>query len=137
MDVGRRDCIPADFALVCKRFEHSRRIRKARSRIPEPLWDAAVEMAGRYGIHLTAKALRVDYYSLKKRLERGAPARLPSPAKAATAFIELPPLTAVHSDGCVSQCTLEWEDAGGGTLRLHLPGIAAADLATVCRSLRP
>jgi hypothetical protein len=37
--------------------------------IPEPLWSAAVKLAEVHGIHLTAKALGVDYYSLQKRLE--------------------------------------------------------------------
>ncbi len=141
MDARGRDQLPADLAAVCKRFEYSRRIRKARSRIPEPLWDAAIQMAGRYGIHRTATALHVDYYSLKKRLERStilaSSAKAAASRKAASAFIELPPLTAVHSGGCACECTLEWEDAGSGVLRLHFPRIVAADLATLCRSFRP
>ena len=84
--------LPARLEGLRRRFERWRRTRKVRSRIPEPLWAAAVKVAGTYGIHRTAKTLRVDYYSLKKRVD-GAPAAIASkvPAGAAGAtFLELP-----------------------------------------------
>jgi hypothetical protein len=141
MNTRRRGDFPADLAQVCRRFEESRRCRKARSRIPEPLWTAAVKMAGRHGINRTAKALRVDYYSLKKRIERKKAVGIsPSAQDAAATFIELPPLISTDSVACAPvsyECTLEWKDAGGVKLRLCFPGIAATDLATFCRSLRP
>jgi hypothetical protein len=103
-----------------------------RSRIPEPLWTSAVKMAGRYGIHRTAKVLRVDYYALKKRVE-GAPAAIASktPAEVARArFLELPAAPWVGA----GECTLELEDAGGAKLRIHLKGFEAPDLAALNRS---
>ncbi len=60
--------LPARLEGVRRRFERWRRTRKVRSRIPEPLWASAVKMAGTYGIHRTAKALRLNYYALKKRV---------------------------------------------------------------------
>ncbi len=57
--------LPPDLEKTRQRFEHWRRTRKTRSRIPGPLWTAAARMARRYGINQTARALRVDYYSLK------------------------------------------------------------------------
>jgi hypothetical protein len=110
-----------------------------RSRIPEPLWAAAVKLAGRYGIHRTAKALRVDYYALKKRVEQnavsaGAQQGLATASKMAARaeFLELP---AAAWSGC-GECTLELEDAGGAKLRVHLKGFAAPDLAALSRSFR-
>ena len=44
---------------------------EVRSRIPEPLWASAVEVAVAYGIHWAAKALRLSYYALKKRVAEG------------------------------------------------------------------
>lgn len=72
---------------------------RARSRIPDPLWAAAVKMVGMYGLHRTAKVLRVDYYSLKKRGEERAAinaslAAVPAGVAAAGAtatFLELVP----------------------------------------------
>jgi hypothetical protein len=61
--------LPVRLETVRQRFERWRRTREVRSRIPEPLWASAVKVAGTYGIHRTARALRVDYYALKKRVE--------------------------------------------------------------------
>jgi hypothetical protein len=131
MRAKRRRELPARLEGLRQRFEGWRRTRKLRGRIPEPLWAAAVKLAGRYGIHRTAKALRVDYYSLKKRVE-GAPAATASmvPVGAAGAtFLEVPPPA---WPGC-GECTLEWEDAGGAKLRVHLKGFEAPDLAALSR----
>ena len=37
-----------------------------RSRLPESIWPAAAEMAKRYGLHRTTKALRLDYAGIKE-----------------------------------------------------------------------
>ena len=124
--------LPARLEGLRRRFERWRRTRKVRARIPEPLWASAVKLAGRYGIHRTAKALRVDYYALKKRVE-GTTAVISSKAPAATAetkFLELP-AAAWSGSG---ECTLELEDAVGAKLRVHLKGVEAPDLAALSRS---
>jgi len=77
--------LPARLEGLRRRFERWRRTRKVRARIPEPLWASAVKLAGRYGIHRTAKALRVDYYALKKRVE-GTTAVISSKAAAGKSF---------------------------------------------------
>ena len=64
--------LPARLEGVRRRFERWRRTREVGSRIPEALWAAAVKLARVYGIHRTAKTLRVNYYALKKRVEREA-----------------------------------------------------------------
>ena len=127
MSTKRRRELPA-------RMEGVRWTREVRSRIPESLWTAAVKMAEAYGIHRTAKSLRLDYYSLKKRVE-GRPAATASnvPAAAAGAtFLELP--AAAWAGSGSGECTLELEDAGGAKMRGHLQGFAAPDLAALGRS---
>jgi len=124
--------LPARLEGLRRRFERWRRTREGRSRIPEPLWTSAVKVAGRYGTGRTARVLRVDYYSLKKRVE-GAPAatasKVPAGAAGAT-FLELP---APVWPGC-GQCTLELENASGAKMRVHLKGVEAPDLAALSRS---
>ena len=132
MSTKRTRDLPARLERLRRRFEGWRRTRKVRSRIPESLWASAVKLAGTYGIHRTAKALRVDYYALKKRVE-GAPAAIASKAPAEVAraqFLELPAAAWVGS----GECTLELEDAGGAKLRVHLKGFEAPDLAALSRS---
>jgi hypothetical protein len=74
---------------VQERFELWRKTRKRCSPIPEMLWASAVGLVGEHGLHRTARALRLNYYSLKKRLPAvsGPPCRS---AKKPT-FIELLP----------------------------------------------
>ncbi|HUT59725.1 MAG TPA: hypothetical protein VNA25_17905 [Phycisphaerae bacterium] len=152
---GTRD-LPARLEGLRRRFDRWRRTRKVRSRIPEPLWVSAVKVAGTYGIHRTAKALRVDYYALKKRVEQTHDAttgkvpagtraitagKVPAERRAVTAsktpagvagatFLELP---APVWSGC-GECTLELENAGGAKMRVHLKGVEAPDLAALARS---
>jgi hypothetical protein len=72
MGSRRTDALPASLEAARRRFERWRRTRPARSRIPEALWASAVKAAGKHGVHRTAKALRLDYYSLKERVEVAA-----------------------------------------------------------------
>ena len=136
MDTRTRRDLPARLAALRRRFEDWRRTHQPRSRIPEPLWRSTVKTAGVYGLHRTARALRLDYYALKKRIEdRTAvnngtvtkPATT-SKAEAVTPFLELvPPLSA-------SECLLELENAAGAKMRIHLKGVASPDLAALSRS---
>ena len=131
MSVRRGRNIPAELENVRRRFEEWRRSRTIRTRIPEPLWAAAAEMAREYGIHRTAKILRIGYYGLKKRVEvtAASSADVPSEGSVAT-FLEL---TAPATTGA-AECILELEDAGGAKMRVHLKGMEAPDLAALSRS---
>src|SRR5439155_5077642 len=53
--------------------------------MPAALWAAAVALARQHGLYTTARTLRIDYGSLKKRLDTASPGRVPTPA-----FVELP-----------------------------------------------
>ncbi len=138
MDTKRTRGVPARLERLRRRFERWRRTHKARSRIPEPLWASAVKLAGTYGLNRTARTLRLDYYAFKKRLERWpAAARHVPPDVAdhvlpavAPAFLELP----LPAGGGVCECTVEWENAGGAKMRVHLKGVATPDLAALSRS---
>jgi hypothetical protein len=132
MGTKRTRDLPARLEGVRRRFEDWRRTRKVRTRIPEPLWALAVKLATRYGIHRTAKVLRVDYYALKKRVE-GASAAIASKTPGEVArgqFLELPAAPWVGS----GECRLELEDASGAKLRIQLKGFEAPDLAALSRS---
>ena len=89
MSTGPRRNLPGRLKIVRRRFDQWRRTRKLRSRIPDSLWAMAVEMAGAYGIHQTARALRVDYYSLKKHTEAESVAEPGASDKAVATFLEL------------------------------------------------
>jgi len=58
-------------------------------RIPKELWDAATELARVYGLNVTARALKLDYYDLQRRVRGTQGQEKSSPMQAA--FVELPP----------------------------------------------
>ena len=129
MSTGRTRDVPARLEGLSHRFERWRRAHKGHSRIPETLWTSAVKAAGKYGLNPTARALRLDYYSLKKRVETTA-CRRASDREGVTAFVELAPAPPTGSPECI----LELEDPGGAKMRIHLKGAEAPDLAALSRS---
>jgi hypothetical protein len=97
-------------------------------RIPEPLWRLASRLAVAYGVCRTASELGLDYYGLKRRVEDQT-----SPAHCSAgqpAFVELPASTLALPDECI----LEFENALGSKLRVHLRGGAIPDLVALGRS---
>jgi hypothetical protein len=118
---------------VRRRFERWRRMHRPRARISGLLWAAAVRAAGTFGVHRTAKALRVDYYSLKKRVQQEPVAIRTVPQVGGFApFIELTP--AASASSCECDLELELESAGGAKMRVHLKSIQMPDLAALARS---
>jgi hypothetical protein len=122
--------LPARLGKLRQRFEHWRGTHKARSRIPVELWAAAVKMAGTFGLHRTARALRLDYYTFKKRFERKPATASNLSEKSASTFLELPLPTSAGA----CECMLELENVGGAKMRVHLKGVATPDLAALSRS---
>jgi hypothetical protein len=130
MDTTTKGDLPARLEGVRRRFEWWRGTRKGHGRIPDSLWDAAALMAGRYGISRTANALGVNYQALKNRLGRTAAVARGQEAEGEARFVELTPVA--PSGTC--ECLLEWEDAGGAKMRIHLQGVGIPDLVALGRS---
>jgi hypothetical protein len=122
--------LPAKLARGRERFEKWRRKQKMRTRLPEPLWSAAVKLAHEYGVNRTARALRLDYNGLKKRMESSVSGDT-SPASVGPQFLQLlgSELTAV------AECAIECQDAQGTKIHIHLKGPQLPDLAALIGSL--
>ena len=138
------DATPTDFPAACsgvqRKLGHWRQRHRRGARIPEELWREAAELAGMHGINRTARALRLDYYSLQKRA--AAAARLgvcPSAARSGTRapeFVELMPSGMPLSPVSRSECLIEVEEPGGAKLRIHLQGGEFPDIAALTRDFR-
>ncbi len=122
-----------DLEALRVRFEEFRSGHARRTRLPEELWQAAVEMAGRRGVNGVARCLRLDAHSLKKRMEPGVAdtgrrrkAAKASPQSSAQ-FIEF--VTPAMPSGCV----LEVESAQSGKLRIEWRGVSASDVTQLIR----
>ena len=124
--------LPPDLEETRRRFERWRRTREVRSPIPQPLWTAAAKMARRHGVNRTARALRVNYYTLKERAENEASsASEPNEATAPT-FVEL----AAPAAASTCECILELENVVGTRMRIQLRAIEVPDLAALARSFQ-
>jgi hypothetical protein len=127
-----------DVEQVRRRWAEWRSTHAVRSRLPEELWAAAVELVQRDGIDATARALDVDKPSLRKWAGRLNPAR-PQPARRKSqpkqkandlpAFVEL----LASGSGTARSCMVEVESPRGAKLRLELKGIQASELAELIR----
>ena len=60
--------IPEDLLEMRRRLAEWRSSHPPRSRLPEELWSAAVELARQHGGHRTARILPVHYASLRSRM---------------------------------------------------------------------
>jgi hypothetical protein len=107
---------------IQKRLEAWRKTHKKRTRIPNRLWNEAVKVAGQNGLYKTARALRLDYNALKKRLHAVADGN-----KITQAFVELIPA----ASSPISECLVELESPHGEKMRIHLKGTALPDLAAM------
>ena len=117
-----------DLARVRQQLDQWRCTRAhPRSAIPKALWANAVALARQRGLYQTARALHLDYGGLKAHVEaadaRGRPRRTP-------AFVELSGSALADLTPSVIELT-----GPGGTVRLRIPGLALADLATLSRRL--
>jgi hypothetical protein len=84
--------------------------------MPEPLWEAAVDLARTHGVNPVARALGLDFYGLKDRLQRSGN---PVPRRQQT-FVEV----AVEGAGPVGSVSpmivVEMVRADGGRMRVEL-----------------
>ena len=125
----RTRALPAQVEEVRRRLDGWRRARKHRARLPEELWASAVKLVAGYGLHKTARALRLDYYALKKRVE-SASRQSPSEPQGATAFMELVGRPVAGA----SECVVELQNRRGAKMRIQLKGISPPDLAALSKS---
>jgi hypothetical protein len=121
--------IPEPIAQLQRRFDEFRSTQPHRTKLPETLWQAAVELAREHGLHPVAHPLRLDYMGLKKRLEA-----VPGPQKkvAAPAFVEL---IASHP-ATISECVVEFESSTGSKMRVQWKGSSTPDWASLLRAWR-
>ncbi len=122
--------VPAELKDLSNQIEQWRRTRPRRAAMPDALWTLAAKAARQQGLARVARFLRLDYYSLRERIEsreRGCGA---ASAEKRT-FIELPPLPVSP----VSECTIELEHPRGRKMRIHIKGAPMPDVTALSRTL--
>ncbi|HMF90229.1 MAG TPA: hypothetical protein VKL40_06275 [Candidatus Angelobacter sp.] len=115
--------IPEPVAQLQQELNQWRSTNRPRTRLPEPFWNAAVELARQYGIYQTANPLRLDYVGLKKRLVGlQNTQRKPRAKRTKAAFVEF---VAPHT-AKPDEWVIEFESSRGSKMRIQ--GKAATPL---------
>ena len=107
--------IPEPVAQLQRQLEQFRSTQPARTKLPESLWQAAVELARQHGVYPVAHPLRLDYTRLKERLG-GSPTVRRKATK--PAFVELVASSRIQ----LEECVIEFESSGGGKMRIQWKG---------------
>ena len=113
--------IPESIAQLQRQLDQFRSTQPRRTKLPEPLWQAATELAREYGIYSVAHPLRLDYVGLKKRLG-GIPTVRGKATKPAFVELTAPQATAQRHDyGAVLRSFQD--SAGTAEVRPHRSGV--------------
>jgi hypothetical protein len=122
--------IPSELKELSRQIEQWRRTRPYRMSMPETLWTLAANVARQHGLARVARFTRLDYYSLKERIESLERSSSGTSVVKPT-FIELQPLPVDP----VSECTIELEHPRGRRMRIHIKGAPMPDVTTLSRTL--
>ena len=117
--------IPEEIVQLQRQLDQFRSTQPRRTKLPESLWQAAVELARQHGIYPVAHPLRLDYMGLKKRLG-GIPVLRRKATK--PAFVEL--ITPQE------ECVIEFEAPSGNKMRVQWKASVPPDWGSLLRAWR-
>src|SRR5277367_6231167 len=120
---------PEPIVQLQRQLDQFRSTQPRRTKLPEALWEAAVELARQHGVYSVAQPLRLDYMGLKKRL--GEPSNHRRKARR-PAFVELiaPPAAALE------ECVIELESSRGAKMRIQWKASTPPDWTSLLRAWR-
>ena len=123
--------IPEPIVQLQRQLDQFRSLQPHRSRLPEALWQAAVELARVHGLHPVAQPLRLDYMGLKRRLAGGGEVRKKKKS-ASPGFVEL----IAAQPATMADCVIEFESSVGSKMRIQWKASTAPDWISLLRAWR-
>jgi hypothetical protein len=121
--------IPEAIMQLQLQLDQFRSAQPQRTKLPEPLWQAAVELARQHGIYAVARPLRLDYMGLKRRLG-GVPALRRKASK--PTFVELTAPNVVP----LAEYAIDFECPSGRKMRIQWKASAPPDWVGLLRAWR-
>ena len=121
--------IPEPVAQLQRQLEQFRSTQPGRTKLPESLWQAAVELARQHGVYSVAQPLRLDYMGLKKRLGEPSSHRRKTPR---ATFVEL----ITPHPAAPEECVIEFESSRGAKMRIQWKASTAPDWTSLLRAWR-
>jgi len=112
-----------------RQLDQFRSSQPQRTKLPEPLWQAAVELARQHGIYPVAHPLRLDYMGLKRRLG-GVPTLRRKASK--PTFVELTGPQVVP----LAEYAIDFECPRGRKMRIQWKASGPPDWVSLLRAWR-
>lgn len=122
--------IAEPIAQLQRQLEQFRSTQSRRTKLPEPLWQTAVELARQYGVYAVAHPLRLDYTRLKKQL--GGPPTRRQRRATKPAFVEF----IAPGRTMAEEYVIEFESSGGSKMRIQWKSTAPPDWTNLLRAWR-
>jgi hypothetical protein len=129
MNRKSRPAIAEPIAELQRQLDQFRSTQPRRTKLPESLWQAAVELARQHGVYSVAHPLRLDYMGLKRRL--GEPSRHRRKT-ARAAFVEL----ITPHPAALEEYVIEFESSHGAKMRIQWKATAPPDWNSLLRAWR-
>jgi hypothetical protein len=120
--------IPEPIAQLQRQLDQIRSTQPRGRKLPDSVWQTAVELAREHGVYAVAHPLRLDYMGLKKRLGGVSHRRRKAPKPA---FVEL-----IAPHAALRECVIEFESAHGGKVRIQWKAAAPPDWMSLLRAWR-
>jgi hypothetical protein len=126
--------LPAGVKQLGERIERWRRTRERRTAMPADLWSGAVALARSEGAYAIARALRLNFEGLKRRMAEAAAGRTGAAARS-SAFVEW---TGAQILGTASRVAtvVELVDGAGNRLVVRLAPDAEVDVLRLIAAFR-
>jgi|SRR5580704_3635833 hypothetical protein len=121
--------IPEPIAQLQLQLNEIRSTQPPGKRLPDSVWQAAVELAREHGVYSVAHHLRLDYAGVKRRLG-GVSCRRRKTRK--PTFVELiaPP------SAMLGECLIEFESLHGSKVRIQWKAATSPDWMSLLRAWR-
>ena len=122
--------IPEPIAQLQRQLDQFRSTQPQRTKLPESLWQAAVELARQHGVYSVAHPLRLDYYGAEETARRSLHVVRRKATK--PAFVEL--IAPIRAQ--LEECVIEFESSGGSKMRIQWKATAPPDWTSLLRAWR-
>ena len=121
--------IPEPIAQLQRQLDEIRSTQPRGRKLPESVWQAAVELAREHGVYAVAHPLRLDYTGLKKRVGGVSHGRRKARKPA---FVEL----IAPASAMLRECLIEFESVHGSKVRIQWKAAAPPDWMSLLRAWR-
>ena len=122
--------IPEPIVQLQRQLDQFRSAQPHRAKIPEGMWQAAVELSRQHGLYAVAHPLRLDYVALKRRLE-GVTKLEKKKKRTSPRFVEL-----IAAHPAAAECLIEFESKSGSKMRIQWKGSGTPEWASLLRAWR-